>query len=139
LSTESSKPISWAATKRAALAKCNGRCGYCGEVPDKPLQIDHIHPKCRAWSWTKKTGLSIDDLSNLMPACWRCNNYKHNMTLETFREEISLQVERLRNKSVNFRNAVRFQQVVVQESPIVFYFERMNNEGMGNNTNGQSG
>lgn len=118
--------MSWTKIRKEVIERYDGHCGYCGDKPEK-LQVDHIHPQCRKWVLEKK-GLSIDDPSNLMPACAKCNNYKHNMTLETFRKELAEQVTRARATSVNFRTAERFKQITITESPIIFYFESFTRE-----------
>lgn len=93
--------------------KYDGRCGYCGDNPPA-LQIDHIHPVSHGGN---------DALENLMPSCFSCNNYKLNRSLEQFRGDLSQQVYRARQYSINFRLAERFRQIESKESPIVFYFE----------------
>lgn len=43
------------------------RCRYCGRTPDRDdikLQADHLHPKSKG---------GLDELSNLVTACWDCN------------------------------------------------------------------
>lgn len=95
--------------------KFGGRCAYCGEKPDK-LQIDHIIPRA---------GGGTDDPSNLMPACFSCNNYKMSMSLEQFRTEIGIQALRARQYSLNFRLAERFGLVeIIKDKPVQFYFEK---------------
>lgn len=96
-----------------------GRCGYCGSRPDK-LQIDHIRP-------VSASGVKDQDLNaeeNLMPACFSCNNYKMNMSLEQFRTELAQQVWRARTHSLNFRLAERFGLVRETEAKVTFYFEQ---------------
>lgn len=113
--------MSWYKIREEVIKRFDGHCGYCGDKPEK-LQVDHIQPQCRSWVLEKK-GKSINDPTNLMPACAKCNNFKSNWTLERFREEISQQVTRARSSSVNFRTAERFKQIKITESPIMFYFE----------------
>ena len=97
-------------------AKCGGRCAYCGAAMIRPdMHVDHIHPQY---------ALGEDDFENLNPSCRPCNNFKAVWSLEQFRHELSKQVERCRQYSVNFRNAERFGLVTVISSQIVFYFER---------------
>lgn len=100
-------------------AKFRGHCGYCGCLPDK-LQIDHIVPVIRG----NNVGFDHNHESNLMPACFSCNNYKMTHDLEQFRREIASQVGRCRQYSVNFRLAERFGLVKETAAPVVFYFER---------------
>lgn len=100
-------------------ARFGGRCGYCGTPSDK-LHIDHIVPVARE-QWIR--GSESNRPENLMPACFSCNNYKHTMSLETFRREIAQQVARAKDKSVNFRIALRYHQIIISETPIMFHFE----------------
>lgn len=128
-------------TQRAALRlKFGGRCAYCGEVlPEKGWHADHVEPVLRisevdekarqkgVWK-LKATGKLTyeqhDSLENHFPACAPCNLFKATYSIETFREQISRQVERARASSVNFRTAERFGQLQVTAQPVVFWFER---------------
>lgn len=67
---------------------------------------------------------SANCLENLFPACAPCNLLKTTYSLEMFRKQISLQVERARKSSMNFRTAERFGQISIVEKPIVFWFEQ---------------
>ena len=107
-----------AADRRAAKAKFGGRCGYCGETP-KQMHIDHIVPKARG---------GTDELSNLMPACASCNNFKMSFSVEQFRTELYRQVSRARAYSINFRLAERFGLIETKERSIVFHFEDLDHE-----------
>ena len=99
--------------------KYNGRCGYCGEKKDV-LQIDHVVPIAHFHG--------TNDISNLMPACISCNNYKDVFSVEQFRSEISQQVERLRKYSMNFRLAERYGLVVETTQKVEFYFETVKHD-----------
>lgn len=104
-------------------AKYKGYCGYCGSIPEK-LQIDHIIPHARSWQQAKK-GVDLDHISNLMPSCHPCNNYKISYSLEEFRSLIGRQLELARKSSVNFRNLERFRLITIDQQPkkIEFFFE----------------
>jgi 5-methylcytosine-specific restriction endonuclease McrA len=119
--------------------KCDGHCAYCGtDITIKQMQIDHVFPKnskhyldyppqtiTSYWGTMIAPKISdIDDESNLLPSCRRCNNYKSSFYLEEFRYELKLQIQRARKQSVNFRNAERFGLLKVIEKPIIFYFEK---------------
>jgi 5-methylcytosine-specific restriction endonuclease McrA len=95
-----------------------GRCGYCGRR--EKLVIDHILPIARG---------GTSEVDNLMPACRSCNSFKTVFTLEEFRKQLTMQVERARKYSLNFRLAERFSQIIVNERPVVFYFEKGEKEG----------
>jgi len=103
------------------FAKCGGRCAYCGcEITVKNFQVDHVLPKSRAHF---ERELDNDRTDNLLPTCRKCNNFKGPYRLEEYRRELSLQVTRLR-KNAQFDRALRFGQVSINESPIVFHFEK---------------
>ena len=116
--------ISYPRKKRKAIKKSvrlevhqkyGGCCAYCGEgIEYKGLNVDHI--------LAVELG-GADNIENLNPSCRRCNNFKRVWTIEEFRSELSLQVKRGREQSVNFRNAERFGLIEIIEKPIVFYFE----------------
>lgn len=89
------------------------RCAYCGIAPEK-LHIDHVIPVVMGGS---------SQISNLMPACISCNNYKSSMTVKEFRTNIEQQVERARTQSVNFRLAERFGLISIIRKSIIFLFE----------------
>ena len=91
-----------------------GRCGYCGVIPER-LQVDHI---------TAVNCKGDNSESNLMPACFSCNNFKINFDIEGFRRELQQQVHRARKYSVNFRLAERFGLIQeTQVGKVIFYFE----------------
>jgi 5-methylcytosine-specific restriction endonuclease McrA len=101
--------------------KYGGRCAYCGcEITTKNFQVDHIWPQqLKHWC----PDLDNNRFENLNPSCRKCNNFKHGMKLGEFRAELQRQVSRLKKNS-QFDRALRYDQVKIQESPIVFYFER---------------
>ena len=103
--------------------KYGGRCAYCGtEIEFKKFQVDHFWPKYLAHM---EPSLDNNRFDNLMPSCAKCNNYKHGMRPETFRSEIALQVTRLIIGNSQFGRALRYGQVKITESPIVFLFEKL--------------
>ena len=100
--------------------KYNGHCAYCGrEIAYKDMQVDHFLP-LRAWG-IEDTG--TDDLDNLMPACRMCNHYKRANSLETFRRYIKEIPRKLRDNYI-YKVGVAYGEVVEQEHPVKFYFER---------------
>lgn len=116
--------------RQQVLDKYHCRCAYCGvEIDMKTMQVDHIRSKSSfVYGWQSEIpAYCIDDICNLNPSCRRCNNFKAGMRVERFRSELQAQVERARERSVNFRMAEKFGQIKITESPIMFYFERRNN------------
>jgi hypothetical protein len=100
--------------------KYDGHCAYCGiDIDFANMQIDHIDPRRYP---------DRDSMENLNPACPICNNWKHCDNLESFRRSIQCQVRKCRDYSRNFRMAERYGLVEEIKRPIVFYFERIENE-----------
>lgn len=95
------------------LGRYNGKCYLCGSDAKK-LSLDHIHPVRAGGS---------DDESNLAPACYSCNNFKMTFTIEQLRVEVSMQAERARKYSVNFRIGERFGLIVERKKEVKFFFE----------------
>ncbi|HHG9960351.1 TPA: HNH endonuclease [Yersinia enterocolitica] len=132
--------------QRAELREMfGGKCAYCGcDLPNKGWHADHVDPVIRKLEsvrlppgsgFTHKlvtTGEmhrpELDSIQNLYPSCPPCNIFKAAMSLESFRSEISEQMTRLKGKSVNYRTAFRFGQVIETPSPVVFWFEKYQQE-----------
>jgi len=127
--------------QRAELRmKFGGRCAYCGcELPENGWHADHVEAVLRKSEQCmraaekgifklKATGEfyrpEADRLENLFPACAPCNLLKTSYSLEMFRKQVSLQVERGRKSSMNFRTAERFGLIEAVEKPVVFWFEQ---------------
>ena len=124
--------------------KFGGRCAYCGcELPEKGWHADHVQAVLRKSEQCmkaaekrifrlKSTGdvfrPEADCPENLVPACAPCNLLKTTYSLEMFRMQVSLQVERGRRSSVNFRTAERFGLIQVVNKPVVFWFEQYQRE-----------
>ena len=119
--------------------KFGGRCAYCGcELPEKGWHADHVEAALRKWDFgtrmpngTRRTVATgefwkpeNDAIDNLFPACAPCNLLKTTYSLEMFRKQVSLQVERGRRSSVNFRTAERFGLIEAVDKPVVFWFEQ---------------
>lgn len=111
--------------RNEVFEKYGGKCAYCGcEITLKNFQEDHIWPKFLAHHQPE---LDNDRFENLNPSCRKCNNFKHGNRLEGFRRQLQNQVSRLRKNS-QFDRALRFNQIEISESPIVFYFEEIQRE-----------
>ena len=111
----------------AVYKRFDGHCAYCGiEIDISEMQVDHFWPQFLAHF---QPDLDNNRPGNLMPSCRKCNNFKGGMRPEDFRNELALQVSRLK-KNAQFDRALRFSQVVITESPIVFYFELHHNPAL---------
>ncbi|EGU4430710.1 HNH endonuclease [Salmonella enterica] len=124
--------------------KFGGRCAYCGcELPEKGWHADHVQAVLRKSERCmkaaekgifrlKSTGdvfrPEADCPENIFPSCAPCNLLKTTYSLEIFRKQVSLQVERGRRSSVNFRTAERFGLISVVNKPVVFWFEQYEGE-----------
>ena len=126
--------------------KSGGRCWYCGTpLNQKGWHADHLKPVRRVLSKKSykdcgfgKVPKSIqnlmnndgmqspenDHIDNIVPSCAPCNLFKSVFTIEEFRKEISLQVNRARKSSVNFRTAERFRLIEHVREDVEFWFER---------------
>jgi 5-methylcytosine-specific restriction endonuclease McrA len=110
--------------RQKVYEKSSGFCWYCGcDISVSKWQADHFKPIFRGWD-EKPKHAGEDTFENLVPACAKCNNHKKTFSIEDFRREISLQVERARKTSANFRNAERFGMIEVKLEPVVFWFEK---------------
>lgn len=103
--------------QRAELRmKFGGRCAYCGcELPEKGWHADHVEAVLRKSEQCMKAAAKgifklkatgeyyrpeAERLENLFPACAPCNLLKTSYSLEMFRKQVSLQVERGRKSSI---------------------------------------
>ena len=108
---------------------CDGHCGYCGkEITLKQMQVDHKEPIFRNYTekeleWYKRVR-GTNEMGNLLPSCARCNRWKSTYTIEEFRKEISLQIERLNNYNNNYRMAKDYNLIEETNNPVVFYYEK---------------
>lgn len=109
--------------------KYGGKCAYCGcNLLYKQMQVDHIRAHWHGMSEEQASRNKIEkgshDLDNLNPSCRRCNKWKGTFSIEQFREQVALQVARLKRDSNQFRMALDYGLIVETKSPIVFWFER---------------
>jgi 5-methylcytosine-specific restriction endonuclease McrA len=119
--------------RKAVYGKYNGRCAYCGLVISiKEMQVDHAIPKfhhdpvsgCLVVSCRKFSDYGLNDFRNLMPSCRVCNSWKHTWTIDEFRHELEMQIERLRKYSASFRIVERYGLIREATKEIAFFFER---------------
>ena len=124
--------------REEVYGKYNNKCAYCGcDITLKQMQVDHIIPRIDFQQHINSkinvphfllhlTDNDVNHIDNLNPACPVCNKWKSFHTLELFRSEISEQLNRLNERSANYRMAKRYN--LLEETPreIVFYFEKNN-------------
>ena len=119
-------------TRDLIKSKYNNKCAYCGCELQKGWHIDHIEPAYHNWSDedVKKHLKNIrgsNEIENLNPACPRCNRWKGTWSIEQFRNEISLQIERLERDSAPFRMARDYGLIKTSEIEVKFYYEVCSN------------
>lgn len=109
--------------------KYDKHCAYCGnDLEYKKMQVDHIEPhwhsmiedECIKYGITKGS----NEIGNLNPSCARCNKWKGTYSVEQFRIEIQLQLDRLFRYSSSYKLALDYGMVIENRSPILFYFEK---------------
>ena len=106
--------------RKAVYQKYGGRCAYCGRSIDyKMMQVDHFRP-LRLW---EDDDQAANDLANLMPAYGMCNHYKRANSIETFRKNIA-EIPRKQRKDYIYKIGVVYGNIIENEKPIVFFFER---------------
>ena len=107
--------------------KFGGKCAYCGTILEdesgKFMQVDHVKPIRRHYKTGKAKKPANENIENMFPSCPRCNNYKHTMNIDKFREEIKLAISRL-EKNASFRNASRYGMIEIKEWDGIFWFEK---------------
>lgn len=118
--------IKSAETAREVIkSKFGGKCAYCGCELGKKWHVDHVKAVYRNRGYDGGMWKPEHDCEdNKFPACVPCNLFKSVFSIEEFRNEISLQAERARKHSVNFRTAERFGLIEIKQKPVVFWFEQ---------------
>jgi hypothetical protein len=112
--------------------KYTGHCAYCGKLIEfKEMQVDHYHPKhlanlIRSPKMVElyKLPAEIDDISNKMPSCRKCNHYKRGHTIKGFRQLMSTIHERLM-KIYIVQVAVNYRIITIHPFSGKFYFEQI--------------
>jgi 5-methylcytosine-specific restriction endonuclease McrA len=116
--------------RRAVYEKYDGHCAYCGcKIPFKGFNVDHLHCLRHYEYLDEITGIDVNSIDNLMPACGSCNRYKSTMDLETFRKQLQKIPDRLKRDVCTYGIALRFGMIQEQKEAIKFYFERLEMEG----------
>ena len=93
------------------LSKTGGKCFYCGcKLNDETLTRDHFLPVLRG-KFGKKYP-ERDVLTNMVPSCQPCNQYKDDLSIEELRDK----VENDTTSAIN----------IVLLKGLPFYFEKEN-------------
>ena len=101
------------------------KCAYCGKPLGKIFHSDHVAPIYRGWTTAPLPKCAGKDVAeNLFPACPRCNIRKATFSVEEFRDEIFMQLKRLRRDSSAFNLAEDFGIISETGKPVVFWFEK---------------
>ena len=114
--------------------KYKGKCAYCGlKIEYKKMHVDHIVPIYRGSTnadleWYGKVK-GTNKIENLNPSCPSCNISKSTFTLEEWRNELVLKIDRLREMVTNFRLVENHGLIKVAKKPVIFYFEKEVNHG----------
>jgi 5-methylcytosine-specific restriction endonuclease McrA len=127
----------WRGTKKqreTLRAKFGGRCAYCGGQLGK-MHADHLEPVIRVTRDAHSKPLPANEcylvrperncVANMMPACAPCNLHKGGYTLEGWRDIIQRSAEISSRATSTFKAGVRFGIIAVSDTPIRFYFERL--------------
>jgi 5-methylcytosine-specific restriction endonuclease McrA len=136
--------------RKLVFNKYNGHCAYCGiELTIKSMQVDHFLPKtsecfidtCKSdpgkfdnfikaymhnhtcYIGHIKKLSNINDITNLMPSCRRCNHYKRSSTIEQYRTQLLTITDRLSNDYL-FKVAVDYGIVTITKWDGKFYYEK---------------
>lgn len=121
--------------------KFGGRCAYCGVELQKGWHIDELLPVVRGMKWNKDKTKYVHDgtygyperlhIDNQMPSCPSCNINKHSMSLEDFRSLIKGFIVSLNRDSTQYKVAKRYGLLVEIDVNVEFYFERIQNQDVG--------
>lgn len=74
-------------TREQVRNKCNGNCAYCGNKLGEDWQVDHGISKCY-WYMVSDNPKDVDHISNLYPACRKCNHYKRSHPIDAMKDLI---------------------------------------------------
>ena len=109
--------------RQVVYEKYNGHCAYCGdEIEIEKMHDEHKFPKHLSKNHNMEPGQDNNRIENRMPSCRACNWHKGGMQIEEWRSELQRQVSMLK-KNAQFKRALRFKQIRIEEKPIVFYYE----------------
>jgi 5-methylcytosine-specific restriction endonuclease McrA len=118
-------------TRKLIFNKYKGHCAYCGcEIFINKFHIDHKMPLRRGTndSELKESIRGKNSIDNFNPSCISCNSSKNEMSIETWRKELSLKIMRLNRDSSQYRLMKRFGLIIETKNEIIFYFEKHEQE-----------
>lgn len=69
-------------TKNKAYEETHGKCGYCGDDLGDKFPLDHVYPKSKGGTLSRK--------HNLLACCTRCNMAKLGKTVEEYRQKAGI-------------------------------------------------
>ena len=129
-------------TRQEVYEKYEGHCAYCGkEINIKDMQVDHAIPFAGEWYGRNRKEVadmiedgSINDISNLMPACRSCNFYKGGGDIESFRYKIQVQLSVSCRSTFQTRLAIQYGMIEYHPWDGKFYFEKCNEKENKNDT-----
>ncbi len=118
--------------RQTVFDKYGGKCAYCGCELQQGWHIDHIEPAYHNWSDEDvkrhlKQDRGENTIENYNPSCPRCNRWKGTRSIEQFRNEIYLQIERLERDSAAFRMARDYGLIKTTDMEVKFYYEMCSN------------
>ncbi len=111
------------ADRNLILDKSNGHCWYCGcNLIGTKWQADHFHPIIR-YGDGKCAYPQLDTMTNMVPSCAPCNNYKFCASIDVFRKNVEEQNRLTLQASTGLRMLNRMGRVSFSQEPVVFWFE----------------
>ena len=122
-------------TRLKIYNKYNGYCAYCGvKLSYNKMQVDHFLPVRKAHyleTEQMKDAMEVDNsledmnqLSNLMPSCARCNRWKSTLQIEQFRNAIKNLIVGLNRDSSQYRMAKDYGLILESGTNVTFYYEK---------------
>lgn len=85
-------------------------------------KYEHVPPK---QVFDRFTHPERDTIKNSMPSCFSCNSYKSTMSLDGFKKQIGLLVERLNKSFTQYKIAKRYGLIQETGIEVKFYFETL--------------
>ena len=119
-------------TRQKVWEKYHGHCAYCGkEIAIGEMPVAHAVPYAGEWYGRDREKVrqmiddnSINDFSNLMPACRSCNFYKGGWDIETMRQNIQGTLSHTCQSTFQTRLAIQYGMIEYHPWDGKFYFEK---------------